>query len=484
MRNLFIFLCLLLPFCSFSQTEATLLHNWDDPLIPGSFAYDNAYNEVWGFVANDREIAVIGSTLGTHFFDVTDPNDVIELKDAFVAGAVSGGTIIHRDYHDYQCYLYAVADEGSSSTLQIIDISNMPFSNEVVYDDNVLFNRSHNIFIDTATAKMYSCATKTSTDYFQLQVYSLADPLDPALLASYGNIGPVAIPTIHDIYVRNDIAYMNGSYSGLLVADFSNMASPQIIGTLGIYPSQGYNHSGWLSEDGQYYFLADETHGTDIKVLDVSDPSDIQVVSQFNAGSTNANSIPHNLIVRGNYLYTSYYYDGLQVFDFTDPSNVTRSHYYDTYLDPTIDSYEGAWGVYPLLPSGNILVSDMQSGLYVFDKIDASITGGLDPLGSNTNCTNINVSNEEIEASKLSLNVFPNPFQEQLQIEFNANESSTIQIELLNVTGQRLIPLVEKEIPMGNYQLRLENSKDLSPGIYFINIWNGTDHFVRKVIKH
>ena len=30
-------------------------------------------------------------------------------------------------------------------------------------------------------------------------------------------------------------------------------------------------------------------------------------------------------------------------------------------------SYKGAWGVYPYLSSGNIIVSDMQTGLYIID---------------------------------------------------------------------------------------------------------------------
>jgi hypothetical protein len=32
--------------------------------------------------------------------------------------------------------------------------------------------------------------------------------------------------------------------------------------------------------------------------------------------------------------------------------------------------YQGAWGVYPLLPSGNILVSDMQEGLFVIENVN------------------------------------------------------------------------------------------------------------------
>ena len=164
---------------AFSQTNANLLFQWDDPSLIGSSMYDNTYNECWGFKINDHEIAVIGSTAGTHFFDVTDPQNSTEV--AFVAGAYTGAGVIHRDYHDYNGYLYAVCDEGNSSTLQIIDISNLPNSVTTVYDSDSLFQKAHNIFIDTNTAKLYACAVKhvNPTSYTAMDIYSLSNPTLP-----------------------------------------------------------------------------------------------------------------------------------------------------------------------------------------------------------------------------------------------------------------------------------------------------------------
>ena len=162
---------------SYSQQVATKLFHWEDTSLVGSWAYNNTYNECWGFKINETEIAVIGSTAGTHFFDVTNPSTATEV--AFVAGAYTGGGVIHRDYHDFQGYLYVVCDEGNSSTLQIIDISNLPNSVTTVYDSNNLFSKAHNIFIDTATLKLYACASNTAMD-----IYSLHDPINPILLYS------------------------------------------------------------------------------------------------------------------------------------------------------------------------------------------------------------------------------------------------------------------------------------------------------------
>ena len=159
MRNIFILLGLALTLSLSAQVElqeANLLGQWNDPNLVGSSAYNNTYNEVWGLAIGGREYAVIGSTAGTHFLDVTFPNDIRQMD--FVAGGTSGPSIIHRDYHHYGCYLYAVADEGNNSTLQIIDISTLPDSVSVVYDSAETLQRSHNIFIDSLQAKLYCLA--------------------------------------------------------------------------------------------------------------------------------------------------------------------------------------------------------------------------------------------------------------------------------------------------------------------------------------
>ena len=141
-------ICLLITNISNAQVaeHVNLLFNWYEDTLIGSAEYDNVYNEIWGVVVDDREYAIIGSSYGTHFFDVTIPEFSFEV--AVVKGRVIGSQIIHRDYHDYNGYLYAVCDEGVSS-LQIIDISTLPDSVSLVYDSSELFERSQNIFIDT-----------------------------------------------------------------------------------------------------------------------------------------------------------------------------------------------------------------------------------------------------------------------------------------------------------------------------------------------
>jgi choice-of-anchor B domain-containing protein len=426
------FSIMLLFFNSNAQQTATLLYHWQDTTLVGSWTYDNTYNECWGLVVNDREIAIIGSTEGTHFFDVTDPSTAAEV--AFVAGAYTGGGVIHRDYHDFNGYLYVVCDEGSSSTLQIIDVSNLPNSVNTVYDSNTLFTQAHNIFIDTSIAKLYACASNTAMD-----VYDLHTPTAPELIYSHNIVGHA-----HDAFVRNDSAYLNCGNNGLFIVDFSMVTQmgdqPTLLGSLTSYPDAGYNHSGWLSDDGTIYAMQDENHGYDIKILDVSDLSNISVLSTFNSG-VDPQSMAHNGIIKGDNLYISYYHDGLRVFDISDPYNPIQTWEYDTYTPNSHASYKGAWGVYPNLPSGNIIVSDMQTGLYIFQ------------CGTPTS----------IIEKKLNPKAFPNPATSQFTLLNTHAESLTLYNTLGVKVKKQKLNTNENIIYKGN----------LANGLYFYHLNNG-----------
>jgi choice-of-anchor B domain-containing protein len=412
-----------------AQQTATLLYNWQDTTLVGSQAYNNTYNECWGFEVNGNEYAVIGSTAGTHIFNVTEPINSSEI--AFIAGGYTGGGVIHRDYHDFSGYLYIVCDEGSSSTLQIVDITDLPNSVNTVYDSNVLFTKSHNIYIDTATAKLYACASNSAMD-----VYSLNIPTSPSLIYSYNGVGHV-----HDAFVRNDSAYLNCGNDGFRIFDFSMVTQmgdqPTLLGSLTSYPDAGYNHSGWLNDDGTIYIMQDENHGYDVKILDVSDVSDITVLATFNSG-VDQNSMAHNGIIKGNLAYIPYYHDGLRIFDISDPYNPIQTWEYDTYSPNNHTSYKGAWGVYPYLPSGNIIVSDMQTGLYIID---------------------LSVGTTNVIESSFQNYIFPNPATDRFTITSKADN-----IIIYNSLGVKI-----KEKKLSRNQNTIFRDK-LANGLYFYSL--------------
>ena len=85
----------------------------------------------------------------------------------------------------------------------------------------------------------------------------------------------------------------------------------------------------------------------------------------------------------------SNYQRGLSVIDVSDPSDMTDIGFFDTYSIPSANTanFNGAWGTYPYLPSGNILVSDIEYGLFVLkmNKNDGEMpSGGGDNSGGGT----------------------------------------------------------------------------------------------------
>ena len=437
-------LIMLQPFYIKAQNGLDLLFNWSDENISDQNWVGNAYNEIWGVAQNGHEFAIIGSTQGTHIFDITNPED--GFLTAYIEGADDSPSIVHRDFHDYNGYLYAVADEGES-TLQIIDISQLPSSYNVVYDSDELIKRAHNIFIDSQNAIMYVCGGRVLNEWNELSLFSIEEPQNPIFLAKYDDVGYV-----HDIYVTDNIGYLNAGDNGLFIVDFSDIENPTILGSLTDYPDKGYNHSGWLNNSGQTYIFADENHGYEMKICNVSNPNEIIVNTTFLSG-VDPNSMAHNLIIKDNYVYVSHYHDGLWIWDISNPSNPVVVGNYNTYLPDDHDSYRGAWGVYPLLPSGNILVSDMQSGLFVLSPPEDQ--------------------NSYISETTNEAYIFPNPFNNEINIHINNQNDYTAYI--YDINGKLLIC---KEIT--------NNSKltpNLESGIYFLEIHSNEKYYKKKIIR-
>ncbi|NQX97505.1 MAG: choice-of-anchor B family protein [Flavobacteriales bacterium] len=402
-----------------TSLNMTLAYQWNDPTLAASIDHDNTYNEIWGYAKDGREYAIIGTTAGTHIFDITDINNVDTVY--FIPGKAQGTQIIHRDYDTYRDYLYIVSDEGNSS-LQIADLSMLPDSAPVVYDNNSLITTSHNIFIDTIQGNLYTCGGVTNLGPNYLSVYSLtADPTSPQFLLNCSNDVPFwnsTINYVHDIYVRNDTAYCNAGPNGIFVVDFSNMANVQGLGSITSYVQQGYNHSGWLHQSGNYYAFADETHGKDVKIVDVTNLSNITVIDTIGSNVNQNLSIAHNLIFNGDNLYVSYYFDGIYVFNTSDVNNISLAGFYETSTRINqLNVYQGNWGVYPFLPSGKILASDMQEGLFVFDVTF--------PVGISDN----NVENE------LTFIVYPNPAKSSITVTTTLFEN-TVSYSIIDISGK------------------------------------------------
>lgn len=466
----FLFIFSFLSFFSKAQYDhqnIEFVGNWfDSTQVAGG--YGLKYNSVWGWVnpKNKVEYAIVGSGKGTSIVDLSNP--ALPKRVAFVKGRRE--MCIWREYKTYKNYLYAISDDASPNSLQIIDLSYLPDSVHVVYDGTDIFEKAHTLFIDGD--KMYVGAVKEDTAHkgvFPMAVYSLVNPEKPVRLDTLDK--KFGVTYVHDMLVTNDTVYASCGGQGLYIFVFNSVTNRfEALNVLGSYPNQGYNHSSAITPDRKTLIFCDEVpRNLSVKVVDVSNIQNLSVSTTF---KSNEGATAHNPYIKdNNHVIIAYYQDGLQIFDIRDPKKPYRTGYFDT---DTIDGiknnynangspYHGNWGAYIDLPSGLILASDMQNGLYV---LDATIALGIADYK---------------KANSISLAVFPNPATDQASMRYTLNSAELITYEVFDVTGKRIFSSRKPE-PAGIVQEAIPIST-LSKGIYSIKISGKGIYGATKFIK-
>jgi hypothetical protein len=152
-------------------------------------------------------------------------------------------------------------------------------------------------------------------------------------------------------------------------------------------------HNMWLSDNSKTLFVTHEQFNMPMEAYDISDLSNIRQINEFKINPTNE-EIAHNVHVINDFVYASYYSDGVAVFDVSDPTNVVTVGYYDTQ-PTTTRAYSGVWGAYGYYKSGNMTLSDMTKGLFVIKPTyirAARIQGVVTDTNTTQELTGIKIS--------------------------------------------------------------------------------------------
>ena len=296
-------------------------------------------SDITGFYQDGREFGVIGLQNAAAFVDITDPSNPFEV------GRISGGNSIWRDLKYWNRHVY-IGTEASDG-VKVVSVDNL--DNPTLVSTISDFGNSHNIHID-ADGYLYVVGASSN----DVWIYDLTMPAFPQLVGTWSG------EYLHDIEVYNNKLYGAGIYTGeFYIIDVSDKTNPS---TLVSYNTGGgyiSTHDCAVTYDEQYLITADETTGGHIKIWDISNYDNINLVAEY---MTNPNHSAHNIYVRPgtDLLIMSYYADGTRILDISDPTNPIEVAYYDTTEIEGV--YVGNWGTYAYLPSGYIISSDIESG--------------------------------------------------------------------------------------------------------------------------
>lgn len=335
----------------------------------------NSGNDCWGYTSpSGREYAIMGCSNRVAFVEITDPNNPVYFQ------SIPHGSSTWGDITVYQDVAYAVT-ERSGSGIQVIDLANIDAATNRVSLVRTIetVGRSHNIRSDNDSGFLYTVGSRESPG--STTCWSLANPRNPVRVGA-DNMTPGIY--VHDAFVftypagtpyaGRQFLFGSSAFDALTIWEVTNKNNPTLINTMH-YPDEGYTHQSWMSEDMKYMYLNDEFDETTYNFNTRTIVFDIQSLEtgSFVTTFTNGNpAIDHNLHIRDGYIFCSNYTSGLRIWStHLDPLSPTEVGWFDTHPESDAKEYEGAWSNWCYFPSGTIIVSDINRGLFVFDATEA-----------------------------------------------------------------------------------------------------------------
>ncbi len=337
-------------------------------------------NDIWGYVSpSGREYAIVGLEKGFAFVEVTVPSD------PKIVAFITGPTSLWHDVTVIGHFAYGASEGGSG--IQVMDMSNIDNGVVTLVQNKTQFGHSstHTILSNPDSGFLYLCGANIANGGL-IAVDVNANPANPSFVGNGqgGYTGAWTTRYVHEAliqtytsgpYAGKEIAFLftggpaNGNNStGLDIVDVTNKSNFVQLGSLK-YNSIRYSHQGWTTEDKKFLYLNDELDGPNqgvssslTRIINIENLSAPFEAGSFSYGGT---AIDHNLYVKGNLLFESNYTAGLRVFDITNPVSPKQIAFLDTRPENDNDSFNGSWGNYPYLPSGTILINDIERGLFV-----------------------------------------------------------------------------------------------------------------------
>lgn len=339
-------------------TAAVTDRHTSDLWVHGS----HAYTGTWGQRASSGT-PLFGNQLNA--WDVSNPASPVRTHTLTVEARTVNDVKVRADGA-----LAVLTHEGSNDGLNgvtILDLADPAVPVEVSRFTTGLESGIHNVWIEGDYAYLVVDGNGNG-----MRVLDLSTPSAPRIVASFY----AGSSFLHDIYVRDGIAFLSHWNAGLILVDVGNGivgGSPtnpveiSRIGDLG-----GQTHNAWYWPETGYIFVGEEDYSTPghMRVIDASDLANPLVVGTFTVPGTT----PHNfwLDEDNEVLYLAWYENGLRALDVSGTliGELDRQgrEFFGVLYDGVgsgCASPSGTCSWAPQLHNGLVYVSDMNAGMVV-----------------------------------------------------------------------------------------------------------------------
>ena len=371
-------------------------------------------NDSWGWTdsSTGKEYALMGLDNGTGIIDISIPTSPLYLGKIPTATEPSSW----RDLKVFNDHVFIVS-EAEGHGMQVFDLKQLRglntkknFTADHTYTG---YGQAHNIAINIETGYAYTSGSGVAGNGrpgFGIHALNISDPSSPVLELQLPDFG-----YSHDAQIINykgpdsdyfdKEIYVGSNETKVVFVDVTDKTSPQLISEF--FYDDEYTHQAWLTEDHSFALLGDELDELDKSTQPWSLKTNVQTRTividirdldnptlHFNYLS-DTEAIDHNGYVLGSNYYLASYTSGMRVIDIINIEQKSFSEvgFFDTHADnhdhnlikntsnvwsdpgdhdgkkgQEIEAFNGAWNVYPFFKSENIIISDINSGLFIVKK--------------------------------------------------------------------------------------------------------------------
>ncbi len=318
----------------------------------GQFNRGNSrYSGSWSYTAPDgAEYALLGTSEGLAIYAIDAADAIWEV------GFVPGPTSNWREVTTLGQQAYVTTEgDGIGQGMQVIDLSFLPDSVQLLTTYNETFTRGHIIQRDIYSEAPYVYISGTTSTQ-GVHILDVSDPLRPKEVGLYDP--PYYI---HDCHVNGNLLFAAAFSEGKMdIVNIEDKSNPVLVSDFKDF--NGNTHSSWLSEDQKFLFVASELDGTLGRIYNIEDLEEVFLVATYTADTA---SLVHNPYIRGDFAFISHNTEGLRVVDIADPRIPVEVGYYDTFAGPS-GGFSGLWSACPYFPSGKIIGGNREDGLYIW----------------------------------------------------------------------------------------------------------------------
>ena len=345
----------------------------EDLSIPSSEGGGLSGNDSWGWTDSEdgKEYALIGLSSHAAFVDISNPNNM-KLIGVLPTATVNSSW---RDTKVYDDHAFIVSEAGSHGMqvfdlTRLRDVQNPPveFNADTHFTE---FGSAHNIVINEESGYAYVVGTNRNGPYQGGPLFiNIQNPTSPVFEGGFSDGGyshDAQVVTYNgpDTDFTGKEILIGSNEDEVVIVDVSDKENPTTISTTD-YSNIKYTHQGYFIVGDE---LDEQNFGNNTRTLifdfnDLDDP-----ILSFEYFSQNT-SIDHNGYTLGDSYFLASYRAGMREISISDIGNQSMSEvgFFDTYPENDNANFNGVWNVYPYFESGNIIISDIEKGLFIVKK--------------------------------------------------------------------------------------------------------------------